>query len=80
MKISVELGGVTEDTSPGTRIALVDDRGVVHVTYTRSIAWRLGSSQRPGDLVVMVEGRTGGYLASRCWVLPDDLLQVAEGT
>lgn len=75
----VELGGVTEDTEPGTRVALVNDDGVVFITYTRSIAWRLGASSRgPGhNLVVKVRGRTGGYLASRCWVLPDEVLERA---
>lgn len=77
MPQKVELGGVTEDTSVGTRVALVDDRGVVFITYTRSQAWRLGSERHPGELVVLVSGRTGGYLASRCWVLTDEDLEMA---
>ncbi len=75
MTRSVELGGVTEHTSPGTRIALVDDRGVVHVTYTRSEPWYAAGRQ----LLVLVVGRAGGYRASRCWVLPDEALEVAKG-
>jgi hypothetical protein len=79
MKQSVELGGVTEDTSPGTRVVLVDDRGVAHITYTRSVVWRLGSSERPGAFVVKVVGRSGGYLCSRCFALPDEALLAVEG-
>ncbi len=74
----MELGGVTEDTDPGTRIILIDDRGVPHVTFTRSVAWRLGSDRNPGQWVVKVQGRTGGYACSRCFVLPDDALAAPE--
>jgi hypothetical protein len=73
---SVELGGVNESTDSGARVAVIDDRGVVHVTYTRSAPWRLDS----GDLVVLLVGRTGGYRASRCWVLSDEDLEQAAGT
>ncbi|HMG12784.1 MAG TPA: hypothetical protein VK571_06400 [Gemmatimonadaceae bacterium] len=75
MKQSVELGGVTADTSPGTRIALVDDRGVVHITHTRSEAWQVES----GHWLVQIVGRTGGYLCARCFALPDEAIQGAEG-
>lgn len=77
MSQQVELGGVNESTASGARIVLVDDRGVVFITYTRSDPWRLGSVRRPGDLVVLVRGRTGCYLAARCWVLPDEDIALA---
>jgi len=67
----MELGGVSEDTEIHTRIVLIDDRGVAHVTFTRSDPWRLGKR-----LLVLVEGRAGGYDCSRCFVLPDDAFVV----
>ena len=49
------------DNPPGTPVWLTDDSGKRHETVTRSEAWMLGS----GHPVVMVEGRTGGYLLDR---------------
>ena len=54
-------------TPVGTPILLVEDDLTVTFTRTRSEPWRLGH----GELVVLVEGRTGGYLLSRCFVMPD---------
>ena len=42
------------------KVVLTDDDGVEHETRTRSIAWDLC-----GHPVVMVEGRSGGYLLKR---------------
>jgi hypothetical protein len=53
-------------TPSGTVVLLVEDNGSLTRTATRSGLWKLGH----GDLVVMVEGRTGGYLASRIFVEP----------
>ncbi|MFL0802412.1 MAG: hypothetical protein K6L81_01755 [Agarilytica sp.] len=44
----------------GTPVILADDFGKEHQTNTRSEAWDLC-----GTLVVMVEGRSGGYDLSR---------------
>lgn len=52
---------VGEDTPEGTAVLLVEDDGSVTKTRTRSAPWKLGH----GELVVMVEGRAGGYMASR---------------
>lgn len=46
---------------PGTSVELTNDEGQIEETKTRSEAWLLGS----GTPVVMVEGRTGGYLLDR---------------
>lgn len=58
------LRPVTEDTPSGTTVALVNDQGEVTITSTRSVPWVLG-----GKLVVLVYGRSGGYLAERCYVV-----------
>jgi len=44
----------------GTEVILTDDFGKEHHTKTRSEAWLAGEMP-----VVMVEGRTGGYLLTR---------------
>lgn len=46
---------------PGTPVWLTDDHGQRHETVTRSIAWVLPN----GIPLVMVEGRTGGYMLER---------------
>lgn len=48
----------------GTAVAVTLDNGQVWMTKTRSEMWAVGS----GDIVVMLEGKSGGYLASRCAV------------
>lgn len=45
----------------GTGVVLVDDLGERAETKTRSMAWPLGH----GEAVVMVEGRSGGYMLDR---------------
>lgn len=50
----------------GTDVILTDDLGEEHKTKTRSAAWTLGH----GEAMVMVEGRTGGYLLYR--IRPDN--------
>lgn len=66
MSAPLKLQMVTEVTPNGTLIALVDDFYGVTITRTRSDPWRLGD----GTLVVSVVGRTGGYSAERCYVMP----------
>lgn len=63
----LKLQPATRDTAEGTRVILIDDDGVPHLTRTRSIVWPLGH----GALVVKVEGTTGGYLLERVFVLPE---------
>jgi len=60
----------------GTRVALVDDAGVVHITRTRSDAW-IVSDGASGAWLVLVEGRTGGYRVDRLFLLPDNVLELA---
>ena len=50
---------------PGTAVDLVNDLGEHEQTKTRSAAWCLGH----GEPVVLVDGRTGGYLLSR--IIPE---------
>jgi hypothetical protein len=45
----------------GIDVLLTDDFGDIHETQTRSEAWTLGGH----TAVVMVEGRSGGYLLER---------------
>ena len=68
----IKLKAVDESTPEGTRVALVDDQGVVHLTRTRTMTWGGG-----GRLLVAVVGRSGGYIASRCFVLTDEALELA---
>jgi hypothetical protein len=53
-----------EDLPEGTPVLLVNDLGLYELTKTRSLPWKLGH----GELVVMVEGRSGGYAFDRIWV------------
>lgn len=46
---------------PGTEVVLTDDFGMEHRTKTRSVAWTTAAR----DSLVLVEGKTGGYLLSR---------------
>lgn len=55
---------IDQDTPSGTPVNVVEDDGTTTETTTRSLPWRLGS----GALVVLLEGRTGGYSAERCTV------------
>lgn len=50
-----------DHTPEGSDVELIDDLGDRHRTRTRSVAWVIGG----GVPVVMVEGRSGGYLLSR---------------
>ena len=68
-----KLERVTPPIPYGTRVALVDDAGVVHITRTRSDAWTVAD----GIWVVLVEGRTGGYRVDRLFLLPDNVLELA---
>ena len=54
------------DNPPGTPVWLTDDHGQRHETVTRSIAWVLPN----GIPLVMVHGRTGGYLLERIEARP----------
>jgi len=47
----------------GAEVTLIDDFGNKHETKTRSEAWLA----LDGSPLVMVEGRTGGYLLWRIW-------------
>lgn len=50
----------------GTKVVLTDDRGEQHQTRTRSLAWSMC-----GSPVVMVEGRSGGYLCERLRIVDE---------
>jgi hypothetical protein len=66
--VSMKATPIADDTPAGTRVLLVEDEEMgVTFTRTRSEVWRLGHGER----VVLVEGRTGGYLASRIFVIPE---------
>lgn len=60
---------LAQDAKTMTPVFLVEDVGTgVTLTFTRSEPWQLGSMPgRPGDWVVLVRGRTGGYLLERCF-------------
>jgi hypothetical protein len=62
------LAPATSDTPIGTLVVLIDDGGRPHLTRTRSSVWELDAT---GKWMIMVDGRTGGYLLSRIFVLPD---------
>lgn len=53
-----------ENLPEGSPVLLVNDAGLYELTKTRSAPWKLGH----GALVVMVEGRSGGYDFGRIWV------------
>lgn len=50
----------------GTRVGLTLDDGTSITTSTRSEAWCLGD----GTAVILVNGKTGGWLLSRVFALP----------
>jgi hypothetical protein len=52
-----------KDDPPGTFVFVVEDNGVVTETRTRSHLWSVCGSE-----VVLLEDRSGGYLATRCSV------------
>lgn len=52
-----------QELAEGSEVLLLDDHGELHETRTRSRPWKLGD----GTLVVLVEGRTGGYDLERIW-------------
>ena len=60
------LAPATSDTPIGTLVVLVDDFRRPHLTRTRSSVW-----EESGHWMIMVDGRSGGYLLSRIFVLPD---------
>ena len=60
-----KLQPITMETPSGTPVIYVDDEGVPCVTKTRSDPWCIGD----GTPVVLIDGRTGGYLASRVFAL-----------
>lgn len=49
--------------TPGTPVLYVDDEYRIYRTATRSDCFRLYD----GTVVVQLEGRTGSFLASRCF-------------
>lgn len=61
------LEPATSDTMIGTLVILIDDGIRPHLTRTRSSAFESGS----GHWLIRVEGRLGGYLLERIFVLPD---------
>lgn len=65
---------VTMETPIGTPIVRVDDQGQVHLSRTRSAPWELDE----GRWLVLVDGISGGYLASRCHVLPEPELPLSD--
>jgi hypothetical protein len=53
------------DSDPArTQVAVTDDRGDAWLTFTRSPVWWAGTAR-----LVLLEGRTGGYDASRVEVI-----------
>lgn len=52
------------DDPIGTPVDVILDYGRVWRTKIRSIIWKLGNGER----VVLLEGRTGGYLVDRLTV------------
>lgn len=58
---------VDETTPEGTAVYLVESDGSVTKTRTRSPVWPLGD----GELVVSVEGKTGGWAIDRMTVVPE---------
>lgn len=60
------LAPASTDTPIGTLVVLVDDFGRPHLTRTRSSVWEVS-----GHWMVMVDGRSGGYMLSRIFVMPD---------
>ena len=62
-ELPVTAEPVTYNTPPGTLVFVVEDAELgVTLTRTRSRVWDLC-----GSAVVKLEGRVGGYLASRCF-------------
>lgn len=49
----------------GTEVIVVLDDLHLRVTKTRSVPWEVGH----GDLLVLLEGKSGGYKMDRCWVV-----------
>ena len=66
MAIEQEIEEWNRKYPEGTRINVTDDLGEVTEQVTRSIAWDVC-----GNAVVMISGRTGGYLLERCVPLED---------
>jgi hypothetical protein len=69
MKSTRSVEHWNQQNPPGTPVVLVDDFGERHETKTRSPAWVLGGHTP----VVMVEGRSGGYLLDRITPVTDDV-------
>ena len=55
---------IRDDTPRGTLVDVLEDGGTITKTKTNSVPWRLGH----GALVVLLEGKSGGYSAERCWL------------
>jgi len=53
-----------DDAEAGTRVFVVEDDQTITHTITRSKPWALGS----GHLVVQLKGKSGCYLARRCFL------------
>jgi len=54
---------IADNTPSGTEVLVLLDSHELAQTSTRSKPWRLGS----GELVVLLDGFTGGYSALRCF-------------
>lgn len=64
------------DDPPGTPVSVVMDDQTIVRTKTRSETWTVGGSHQ----VVLLDGRTGGYLVKRCSVIEPGDLSAAELT
>ena len=66
----VKCPPATAETPEGTAVLVAEDRGRgITLTRTRSAPWEIG----PGRLVVMLEGKSGGFLLERVCVVPPAL-------
>lgn len=62
-----KLERATRETPSGTPVIYIDDFGVPCQTVTRSEVWELGD----GSPVVLLRGRTGGFILERVFVLEE---------
>jgi hypothetical protein len=58
---------------PGDRISVVQDNGTSVISTARSAPWQLGD----GTWVVSYEGRSGGFLLTRCSPVAADMQAVS---
>jgi len=55
---------LSADDPPGTRVIVIEDDGKLTNSATRSRVWMFHETP-----VVLLQGRTGAYLATRCRVV-----------